>query len=134
MNLANNPSVPDTANLRGFESIEALLRADAERQQPIDDDGFTARVMMHLLIQRAESPWRWALPQLIVVLGVMAVLLAGTLLRGLELHPLIRSALVQPIGIPWSSLVVGAAVSLGVYFNMDVPWPWGQEDPVREST
>ncbi|WP_297899877.1 hypothetical protein [Metallibacterium sp.] len=126
--------MPDAANPHGLEPIEALLRADAERQQPIDDDGFTARVMAHLPIQRTGSPWRWALPNLIVVLGVMAVLLAGTLLQGLELHPSIRNALVQPIGIPWSILVVGAAVSLGVYFSMDVPWPWEQEDPEREST
>jgi hypothetical protein len=134
MNLANNPSVPDTTNLREFESIEALLRADAERQQPIDDDGFTARVMVRLFIQHAESPWRWALPNLIVVLGVMTVLLTGTLMQGLEQHLLTGSVLALPIGIAWPSLVVAAAVSLGVYFSMDVPWPWGQEDPVREST
>lgn len=134
MNLANNPSVSDTTNLRGFESIEALLRADAERQQPIDDDGFTARVMVRLFIQRAESPWRWALPNLIVVLGVMTVLLTGTLMQGLEPRLLTGSVLARPIGIAWPSLVVAAAVSLGVYFSMDVPWPWGQEDPVREST
>ena len=134
MHLANNPSVPDTTNLRGFESIEALLRADAERQQPIDDDGFTARVMVRLLIQSVESPWRWAMPNLIVVLGVMTVLLTDTLMQGLEPHLLTGSVLALPIGIAWPSLVVAAAVSLGVYFSMDVPWPWGQEDPVREPT
>ena len=134
MHLANNPSMPDTTNLRGFESIEALLRADAKRQQPIDDDGFTARVMVCLFIQHAESPWRWALPNLIVVLGVMTVLLTGTLMQGLEQHLLTGSVLALPIGIAWPSLVAAAAVSLGVYFSMDVPWPWGQEDPVREST
>lgn len=133
MNHLNSPSVPDAANPHGLEPIEALLRADAEREQLIHDDGFTARVMAHLPIQRAESHWRCALPHLIVVLGVMAVLLTGTLMQGLEPHLLNGSALAHPIGIPWPSLVVGAAVSLGVFFSLDVPWPWEPDDLVRAS-
>ncbi|MHB1774025.1 MAG: hypothetical protein ACYCST_20275 [Acidimicrobiales bacterium] len=126
MNHPNNPSVRDATSLHGFESIEALLRADAERDQPIRDDGFTARVMTRLPIQRAESPWRWALPNLIVVLGVMAILLAGDLMQGFEPHLLTGSVLAHPIEIPWPSLVVAAAVSLAVYCTMDVPWPWDE--------
>jgi hypothetical protein len=129
MNPPNNPSAPDAANPHGFESIEALLRVDAEREQPIRDDGFTARVMARLPMQRAESPWRWALPHLLVVLGVMTVLLIGTLMQGIGPHLLTGSVLAGPIGIPWPSLVVAAAVSLGVYFTMDMPWPWEPEDP-----
>ena len=133
MNHPSTPSAPDAATLQGFESIKALLRADAEREHPIHDDGFTARVMAHLPIQRAESPWRCALPHLIVVLGVMAVLLTGTLMQGLGTHLLTGSVLARPIGIPWSSLVVGAAVSLGVFFSLDGAWPWEPDDPVRAS-
>ncbi|WP_297904620.1 hypothetical protein [Metallibacterium sp.] len=132
MNLPNNTSAPDAKSMRGLEAIEALLRADAQREKPIHDDGFTARVMALLPVQRAESPWRWALPHLIVVLGVMAVLLAGNLMHGLDPHALTVDLLACPIGIPWASFVVGAAVSMGVFFSLDVPWPWDSDDPLLD--
>ena len=129
MNHPNNPSALDATNLHGFGTIEALLRADAARDQPIDDSGFTARVMAHLPIQRTDSPWRWALPQLLVVLGVMAILLAGNLMQGLEPQLLAGSVPTHAPEMPWPSVVVGAAISLGVFCSLDLPWPWEADDP-----
>lgn len=129
MNHPNIPCAPDAATLHGFESIEALLRVDAARDQTIQDEGFTARVMARLPVQHAESAWRWVLPHLIVALGVMAVLLAGIVIRGLGPHLLTGGGATQLV--PWSSLVVGAAVSMGVFFSLDAPWPSEPVAPVR---
>lgn len=134
MNHPNIPCAPDAVTLHGFESIEALLRADATREKPIRDEGFTVRVMARLPVQHAESAWRWVLPHLIVALGVMATLLAGIVIQGPGPHLLLSgSVLARPTAMPWSSMVVGATVSLGVFFSLDAPWPWEPDEPVRES-
>ncbi len=100
----SDPGVPE-----GFGPIEARLRADAAREPPIPDEGFTAAVMARLPPQRVASLWRPAIPYLIVAVGTTAVLLAGVL--------------TQHVGI-WPNLLVGAAVGLTVLDGFDVPWPW----------
>ncbi len=126
------PRGPDAEARPGQDAIEALLRADGAAMRDLPDDGFTERVMTALAIETSRPNWSAALPQMLVVFAVMAVLLAGlpapepavAVATTSALDALLRSGL-----IPWPVLAAAGGVAFGVLVGLDLPWWAGPDEP-----
>lgn len=127
------PRGPDAEARPGQDAIEALLRADGAAMRDLPDDGFTERVMTALAIETSRPNWSAALPQMLVVFAVMAVLLAGLPAPGPAMNPLPAStfnALARLGAVPWPVLAAAGGVALAVLLALDLPWVAGSDGPV----
>ena len=126
MNPSQAPSLSETEPRQGIAQIEALLRAAAQRDGPLPDQGFTARVLSILPMQQqpAMPSWRCALPQLIVAVGVLVVLLAGLLVPGLGSHAGALGLGAQATASPWPILVATLTVSASLLLSLEGTGFW----------
>lgn len=65
--MSDNRELPELAPNRSEAWVDRLLAADAAASDYVEDDGFSAAVVMQLPPQSARSSTRWIIPLMSVV-------------------------------------------------------------------